>query len=184
LHPPQPPLTKGGSEGGSPDPAGKGPLIPSLRLVLIRQGVEDFDLLSELVAAWKEGLPRLSDQARQENPVAQARAAFVAPILLDLTTTTTSAARAEALRLIIGSELEMARQRPLVIAYPTRIKGRLAIAGWAEVGTRLTLNGKPVAVDGTGHFEKFVTADRLAAGLRWTAAQGTDRKAWEWAGVK
>ena len=45
-----------------PDPAGKGPLIPSLRLVLIRQGIEDFDMLTQLILSWRGmagGAPRM-----------------------------------------------------------------------------------------------------------------------------
>lgn len=167
-----------------PDPAGKGPLVPALRLILIRQGVEDFDILSELVAAWSNTLPRLSDKARREDPVAKARAAFVAPVMLDLTTTATSAARVEALRLIAGNELEVVRQRPFVITYPTRVKGKRVVAGCAEVGVRLTMNGKPVVVDGKGRFEAPVSEEQLAAGLRWSAVRGSARKSWEWVGLR
>jgi hypothetical protein len=167
-----------------PDPAGKGWLIPALRLVLVRQGVEDFDMMSELVSAWRGGLSRLSPKAKEENLVAKARAAFIAPVMLDLTTATSSAARAEAVRLILGNELEVANKPPIAIAYPTRVKGTFTVVGCAEVGTRLTMNDKPVPLDAEGRFEVPVMEEELAAGLRWSAQKDTASKTWEWAGLR
>jgi len=165
-----------------PNPDGKGPLIPALRLLLIRQGVEDFDLLAELLGAWKAALPQLA--AKSPDVIAQARAAFVAPVMLGYTILTTCAARAEAVRHILAAELEVARQRPFVIAYPTRSKGQLAVAGVAETGAQLTLNGQPVSVGPDGRFVAVVTGEQLAAGLRWTATKGADRKSWDWTGLR
>ncbi|MBM3892318.1 MAG: DUF4091 domain-containing protein, partial [Verrucomicrobia bacterium] len=165
-----------------PNPDGKGPLIPALRLLLIRQGVEDFDLLAELVGAWKAALPQLA--AKSPDVIAQARAAFVAPVMLGYTTPTTCAARTEAVRHILAAELEVARQRPFVIAYPTRSKGQLAVAGVAEAGAQLTLNGQAVSVGPDGRFLAVVTGEQLAAGLRWSAAKAADKKAWEWVGLR
>ena len=162
---------------------GKGPLVPALRLLLIRQGVEDFDLLTELLAAWRDALPHLSPAAR-DGLVAKARAALIAPIMLDLSTLTTSHARAEAVRLLLGNELEAARRRPVVIAYPTRLRGQLAVAGAAEPGTLLTVNGRRVRLDGTGRFQRPITQADLARGLRWAASKGTDRKTWQWPGLR
>ena len=167
-----------------PDPAGKGPLVPALRLPLIRQGVEDFDIMTELVAAWRGSLARLSEKAKQEDVPAKARAAFIAPIMLDITTATTCAARAEAIRLTLGNELEAAKQGPVVIAYPTRTSGKLIVAGYAEPGAKLTMNEKPIPLDADGRFEAPVTDEELAAGLRWAAENGELRKTWEWAGLK
>jgi len=161
---------------------GKGPLVPALRLLLIRQGVEDFDLLAELVAAWRKALPRLS--GADAGLVTKARAAFIAPLMLDLTTLTTSHARTEAIRLILGNELEVARTRPSVIAYPTRVDGKLAICGMAEPGTRLTLNGRRIRLTRTGRFQRPITSAELAAGLRWSATKGDASKTWEWAGLQ
>lgn len=167
-----------------PDPAGKGPLIPALRLVLIRQGVEDFDILTELVMAWEKGLQHLSAKAKSENLTAKTRMNFISPVLLDLMTPTTSPARAEAVRLIAGNELEVANQRPIVIASPVRIKGKLALAGYAEVGTQLTLNGKPTILDGDGRFEVLLSEEQLGAGLQWEAKKENFSKKWGWAGLK
>jgi hypothetical protein len=167
-----------------PDPAGKGPLIPSLRLVLIRQGVEDFDLFIELMAAWKEALPHLSPAAREQDLPAQARGAWIAPIMLDLTTTTTSVSRTEAVRLTLGNELEGARQRPFVIAFPVRVQGQWTVTGFTEPGTRLKMNGKGLGVDPEGRFQVRVGEGKLSAGLRWSAEKGPDRKTWEWVGLK
>lgn len=167
-----------------PDPAGKGPLIPSLRLTLIRQGVEDFDIMSELAASWTKSLPLLSPKANTEKVAAQARAAFIAPIMLDPTTTATSVARAEAMRLTLGNELEVAGQRPAVIAYLTHIKGKLVVTGYAETGTRVTLNGKPTPLSREGRFEMPVTEEQLAQGIEWTAAKGATLKSWKWAAFR
>jgi hypothetical protein len=164
-----------------PDPAEKGPLVPALRLVLIRQGVEDFDVFSELVAAWGRNLSRLSDKAKKEDAIAKARAAFIVPIMLDATTTTTCPARAEAVRRIIGGELEVAGQGPFVIAWPTRATGRTAVTGYAELGARLTLNDKPVPLDAHGGFTVPIGDEELAAGLRWSAQKDSASKTWQWA---
>ena len=93
-------------------------------------------------------------------------------------------ARVEAVREIVGNELEAATKRPTVIAYPTRVDGNLAVVGYAEVGTRVTVNGKPVPVDGAGRFRLRLTEQELAAGLRWQAAKGTARKTWAWSGLR
>lgn len=167
-----------------PDPAGKGPLIPALRLVLIRQGVEDFDMLSELCAAWRNVLANLSPKAREEKVVAKARSAFIAPVMLDMITPTTCAARVEAVRHIIGNELEVAGKRPTVIAYPSRVMGRLAVMGFAEPNTVLMLNGRPVSLNAEWRFEAPVTEEELAGGLRWRAQTATACKEWEWAGLR
>ncbi len=167
-----------------PDPAGKGPLVPALRLPVIRQGVEDFDIVALLAEAWKAQLPRLDRQAGRQDAVAAARAALIAPVVLDVATVTLCAARAEAMRQIAGSMLEVAKQAPAVIAAPTRSGARLVAAGWAEKGTRLMVNGKPVAVDARGRFEHAVTPEELAAGLRWSATKGPAKKTWEWAGLR
>jgi hypothetical protein len=167
-----------------PDPAGKGPLVPSLRLVLIRQGVEDFDMLSELAAAWQRALAPLSAPASKENLIAAARQAMIAPLVLDPATVTTSPDRTEAMRLIVGSELEAAAKAPVVITYPARIRGRLAVAGFAEPGTRLLLNRKPVAIDPDGHFQQLISAEELAAGLSWKAERTDARKRWQWAPLR
>jgi hypothetical protein len=165
-----------------PNPDGKGPLIPALRLLLIRQGVEDFDLLSDLVAAWKRALPHLAANAK--DAVAKARVAFIAPIMLSLTTPTSSHARVEAVRLILGNEREVAETRPVVIAYPMRVNGKLGIAGVAEVGAQLALDGKPISLSADGRFEMPITEAQLAAGLRWETVKGRTRKTWEWAGLR
>ncbi len=167
-----------------PDPDGKGPLVPSLRLVLIRQGVEDFDLLSELVAAWRRLVPRLSADAAGEDVVAKARAAFVAPVMLDISTPTSSVARTECLRQIVGNELEVATRGPSVIAYPSVVKGRLMVTGYAEHGTRLAVNGVTIPLNASGHFTLALTREQLAAGLHWSAGHASARKAWQWPGLQ
>ena len=163
-----------------PDPGGKGPLVPALRLPLIRQGVEDFDILQELLRAWQEGLEHLSPQARQHGALAEARKSLLAPVLLDASTATTSPARTEAVRLLAGNQLEVARARPIVLAYPARVEGKLAAAGWTEPGTKLTLGQKLVRVEADGRFAVAVSDDELAAGLHWTARNGAGRKQWQW----
>ncbi|NUQ00848.1 MAG: DUF4091 domain-containing protein, partial [Armatimonadetes bacterium] len=55
-----------------PPRGGEGGLVRSLRLPLIRQGVEDFELLTTLLGAWRDGLPHLSEAARQAAPLAEA----------------------------------------------------------------------------------------------------------------
>jgi hypothetical protein len=167
-----------------PDPAGKGPLVPSLRVVLIRQGVEDVDILHELVAARRELLPRLSAKAKQDDLMGKARRALAAPVVFDSASLTTSHARTEAVRQLAGNELEVARQAPAVIAYPTRIGAKLAVAGFVEPGAQLTLNGRPVVIDGDGRFETGVTEQELAAGVSWKAKKGDDRKSWQWPGLR
>ncbi len=167
-----------------PDPAGKGPLVPALRLPMIRQGVEDFDLLVELERAWREAAARLPAATRRQEVARRARAALMAPVVLDGATMTTCWARTEAVRHIAAAELEVARQRPAVIAHPTRLGAHLGVAGWAEPGTRLTLNGKSVPVGRDGRFQRRVTAAELAAGLQWAAAKSTARKSWQWAGLR
>jgi uncharacterized protein YfaP (DUF2135 family) len=84
------------------------------------------------------------------------------------------------MRLIVGSELEAAAKAPAVIAYPARIHGRLAVAGFAERGTRLLLNSKPVTIDSDGRFERLVSPEELAAGLSWEAERTGARKRWQW----
>jgi len=163
---------------------GKGPLVPALRLLLIRQGVEDFDTLTELTAAWRRALSKLSATAKGTDLVAKARAAYIAPVMLDLTTSTTSVARVEAIREIVGNELEAATTAPAVIAYPIRADANLAVAGYAEAGTKVTVNGKPVPVDGAGRFQLRVTEQQLAAGLRWQAVKGAAKKTWAWCGLR
>ena len=167
-----------------PDPAGKGPLIPSLRLVLIRQGVEDFDMLTQLVRSWRDGVGAGARSAAWDGAVTAARAALIAPVMLDATTPTTSAVRVEAIRGIIAAELEVVEQTPRVIAYPTRIEGKLSVTGVAEPGSLLTLNGTPVALDAAGSFTVPVSSPDLAAGLAWTAARGDSCKSWSWPGLR
>jgi hypothetical protein len=163
-----------------PDPSGRGPLVPSLRLVLIRQGVEDFDMLTELSAAWQRILMQRSARTSNDNLLATARQAMIAPLVLDPATVTTSADRTEAMRLIVGSELEAVTKAPAVIAYPTRICGHLAVAGFAEPGTQLFLNRKPVAIGADGRFEWPISAEDLAAGLCWEAERTDAHKRWQW----
>ena len=167
-----------------PDPAGKGPLIPSLRLVLIRQGVEDFDMLTQLLRTWRDSLDTTAPSPPRDDVVDRARAAFIAPVMLAATTATTSAARVEAIRGIVAAELEVAHQAPRVVAYPTRIDGRLSVAGAAEPGVRLALNGSPVTLDSDGRFAVPVRETELAAGLTWTAAAEDSRKSWSWPGLR
>ncbi|NLX99085.1 MAG: DUF4091 domain-containing protein [Rhodopirellula sp.] len=167
-----------------PDPAGKAPLVPALRLPLIRQGVEDFDLLTELLQAWQEGLAELLPEARRHETLSQARQALLAPVLLGAATATTSPARTDAVRRLAGSELEVARTRPVVIAYPTRVEGRFATAGWVEPGATLIRNGTSVPVDADGCFAVVLSQEELADGLCWTAQRGPDRKTWEWPGIR
>jgi hypothetical protein len=167
-----------------PDPAGKGPLVPSLRLLLIRQGVEDFDIVTELAQAWRSGEDQLSPKAKQFDAVGTARAALIAPVMLSASKATECTARAETLRLLAGNELEAARQAPMVICYPTRDeKGQIAVCGFAEPGTQLTLDGAAVTLDADGRFSVPVPDAVLAAGLSWTAQNGTNRKAWAWPGL-
>jgi hypothetical protein len=163
-----------------PDPAGEGPLVPALRLPMIRQGVEDFDIVVELLHEWQEGLDHLAPEARQAAMLADARKALVAPVLLDASSATTSPARTEAVRLLAGNQLEVARTRPIVLAYPARVDTDLAAVGWAEPGTRLTVGGAPVEVDPGGQFTVRLSEEELAAGLQWTAEHGAERKQWHW----
>ncbi|OGV83621.1 MAG: hypothetical protein A3K19_07710 [Lentisphaerae bacterium RIFOXYB12_FULL_65_16] len=168
-----------------PDPAGKGPLIPSLRLLLIRQGVEDFDIVTELTQAWRSDLDRLAPKAKELDAAGIARAAIIAPVMLSMSKATDCGARAEALRLLAGNELEAARQQPTVLCYPIRDdNGQLAISGFAEPGTQLTLNGAPVALDADGRFSLPVSDDALATGMAWTAENAGSRKTWAWPGVR
>jgi hypothetical protein len=159
-----------------PDPAGRGPLVPSLRLTLIRQGVEDFDMVTAMDEAWHA--------AGMGDLAAKARRALVAPVMLGEMATTTSPARTEALRLLVGNELEAAARRPAVIVYPTRVASRMGVAGRAEPGTRLTLNGHPVALASDGRFETSVADADLAAGLRWKAEKQGVAKQWQWPGLR
>ena len=85
------------------------------------------------------------------------------------------------MRLMIGSELEAAAQPPAVIAYPTRIRGRLAVTGYAEPGTQLLLNHEPVSLAPDGRFERLIAPNELAAGLAWEAQEADARKRWQWA---
>ncbi len=188
-----------------PDQAGKGPLVPSLRLVLIRQGVEDFDILSQLAAAWDKLQPRLSAKARQDRVSAAARQALIAPVMLGWLTSTTSPARVEAIRRLAANELEVATQQPTVIAYPGRTAdGRLGVIGYVEADTNLTLSGRNVTIDEIGRFKVPLDAKELAVGLNWTAEKtvektiekttekgiqksiekSTLRKTWQWPGLK
>jgi hypothetical protein len=159
-----------------PAPDGRGPLVPALRLTLIRQGVEDFDLVTAL------------DDARRAlglgDVAAQAYHALLAPVMLGPMTPTTCAARTEALRLLVGNELEAAGQRPAVIAYPTRIAARLGVAGRAEPGTRLTLNGRPVTLAADGRFALPVADTELATGVRWQAEKQGVVKQWHWPALR
>ena len=167
-----------------PNPAGKGPLIPSLRLVLVRQGVEDFDMLTQLVTAWRSTAAAASHRSTWDSVATNARAAFIAPVMLDETTITTCAVRVEAIRGIVAAELEVASQAPRVIAYPTRVEGKLGVTGVADPDARLMLNGTPVTLKANGQFAVPLNATDLAAGLRWTAAQGASRKSWSWPGLR
>lgn len=196
-----------------PDKAGKGPLVPSLRLVLIRQGVEDFDILTQLATAQDKLQARLSENGRKAKAAAVAREALVAPVMFDLINGTACPARLEAMRGIAGSELEVATQEPSVIAYPGRTAdGRLGVMGYAEVGTHLTLSGHDVTLDDDGRFEVPLAAEELARGLQWTAEKeglkvvekvvekttekgvqkvtekvsekGINRKSWRWPGLR
>jgi hypothetical protein len=166
-----------------PDPAGRGPLVPSLRLSLIRQGVEDFDIIAELAAAWRSAAARLAPQAGREDLVARARQAILAPVMLGEMTATSSPARAEAMRVLAGNELEAACRRPAVIVYPARLEGRPGVAGYAEIGTRLTLNGRAVALGADGRFAVPMAEGELDAGLRWSARRQGDGKQWQWPGL-
>lgn len=162
---------------------GKGPLVPALRLALIRQGVEDFDLLTSLVQAWQERLPAMPDRAAAEALLAQARKALIAPVVLDPLTSTASPARVEAMRHLLASELEVARQEPATLAFPARIQGRLVVAGCAAAGSRLTLNGEGITLRPDGSFQKDITPVVLAAGLNWTAEiAAKEPKTWTWPG--
>jgi len=167
-----------------PNPAGKGPLIPSLRLVLIRQGVEDFDMLTQLMSSWRSMTRAAPRRKAWDHVVADARNAFLAPVMLDATTRTTSVARVEAIRGIVAAELEVAPQAPRVIAYPTRIEGKLSVTGVAEPKTHLTLNRTPVTLDAAGHFAVPLAAADLAGGVAWTAERGDSRKSWSWPGLR
>lgn len=196
-----------------PDKAGKGPLVPSLRLVLIRQGVEDFDVLTQLATAQEKLQARLSENGRKAKVAVTARQALVAPVMFDLVNGTTCPARLEAVRGIAGSELEVASQEPTVIAYPGRTAdGKLGVMGYAEVGARLTLSGRDVPLDDDGRFEVPLAAEELARGLEWTAEKeglkvvekvvekttekgvqkvtekvtekGINRKTWRWPGLR
>jgi hypothetical protein len=163
-----------------PAPSGQGPLVPSLRLSLIRQGVEDFDLIAGLVATWRSAATHLAPKAAREDLVAKARQAILAPVMLGEMTPTTSPGRAEALRILAGNEMEVACRRPAVIGYPTRLEGRLGVAGYAEIGTRLTLNGRTIALDADGRFAVAATEGELDAGIRWSAERQGVGKRWQW----
>jgi hypothetical protein len=167
-----------------PDPAGRGPLVPSLRLSLIRQGVEDFDIIAELSAAWRSAATHLAPQAGRQALVDKARPAILAAVMLDEIATTTSPGRTESMRLLAGNELEVACRRPAVIVYPARLEGRLGVVGQAEIGTRLTLNGRVVTLDADGRLAIPVTEAELTAGLRWSAERQGAGKQWQWPGLR
>ena len=150
-----------------------------------RQGVEDFDIVTELTQAWRSDLDRLAPKAKELDAAGIARAAIIAPVMLSMSKATDCGARAEALRLLAGNELEAARQQPTVLCYPIRDdNGQLAISGFAEPGTQLTLNGAPVALDADGRFSLPVSDDALATGMAWTAENAGSRKTWAWPGVR
>jgi len=163
---------------------GHGPLVPSLRLALIRQGVEDFDLLTSLVQAWQTAAAAMPDRAAADTAIAAGRKALIAPVVLDPMTSTANAVRVEALRQLVAGELERAAQGPAVIAYVGRSEGRLLVAGCAPAGTVLTLNDEPLPAAADGTFRRGITPEALAAGLRWSAANGAARKAWTWPGLR
>jgi hypothetical protein len=167
-----------------PDPAGRGPLVPSLRLSLIRQGVEDFDIIAELSAAWRSAATHLAPQAGRQALVDKARQAILAAVMLDEIATTTSPGRTESMRLLAGNELEVACRRPAVVVYPARLEGRLGVVGQAEIGTRLTLNGRMVTLDADGRLAIPVTEAELTAGLRWSAERQGAGKQWQWPGLR
>lgn len=163
---------------------GQGPLVPSLRLALVRQGVEDFDLLTSLVQAWQTATAAMPNRAAADAAIATGRKALIAPVVLDPMTSTANAGRVEALRYLIAGELERAHQGPAVIAYFGRDQGRLQVAGCAATATALSLNDEPLPVTPDGTFRREITPESLAAGLRWTAANGPARKSWIWPGVR
>ena len=104
--------------------------------------------------------------------------------MFDEMATTTSPGRTEAMRSVAGNELEVAHRRPAVIVYPARVDGRLGAVGQAEIGTRLTLNGRPVTLDADGRLAIPVTEAELAAGLRWSAERQGAGKQWQWPGLR
>lgn len=168
-----------------PDPAGKGPLVPSLRLALMRQGLEDVDLLTSLTLAWQARLTRLPDPTAAAAALAAARRDWLAPVVLDPLSSTTSTARVEALRHLLAAELEAMAQPPVVIASLGRAEsGRLQVRGVAEAGTRLSLDGRALDLAADGTFSGEVTPEALADGLRWTAGKGPAAKAWSWPGLR
>lgn len=167
-----------------PDRAGKGPLVPSLRLVLIRQGVEDFDMLTELLRTRRKLLTKLSPRAAQDDLVTKTRHALVAPVVFDSLSFASSPARTEALRQLVGNELEVARQMPAVIAYLTRTGRNIVATGYAESGTRLWLDDQPVSLDNDGRFEATISEDQLAAGINWRVEKDNTRKTWQWPGLR
>ncbi|NLF17155.1 MAG: DUF4091 domain-containing protein [Lentisphaerae bacterium] len=168
-----------------PAPDGRGPLVPSLRLALIRQGIEDFDLFTSLMQAWQARLTALPDAAAAAAALAAARRDWLAPVVLDALSSTRSADRVEALRQLLAAELEAVTQSPLVIASLGRAAdGRLQVRGVAEADTDLALAGHPIALAADGAFSCEVTPEAVADGLRWSAAKGPARKAWSWPGLK
>jgi hypothetical protein len=167
-----------------PDPAGKGPLVPSLRLLLIRQGVEDFDLLTSLLESWARLAVRLPDQAAAEAILKVGRKALTAPVVLDLLSATSSPVRVEALRHLVASDLEAAAQGPAVIAFFARQDAELIVTGGAEAGTVLAVDGQPLSVRADGTFRQVITAAHLAGGLHWTASKAGEQKSWAWPGIR
>jgi hypothetical protein len=163
---------------------GKGPLVPSLRLELIRQGVEDFDLLSMLYYAREKLLTRLPVQAKDNGITDNARTAIVSLVMVDKTIGTANPERLYAVRNLIGNELEVASKGPAVIIFPTRIGSELAITGYIEHGTQLRLNGNSVSADGEGKIFSPVSPNALAQGMRWMAIKGNVKKQWEWPGLQ
>jgi hypothetical protein len=158
-------------------------LVPALRLSVIRQGVEDFDVIELLAAAWRKAERFLPVEAGRD-VAAQARQALLDPVMFSPMSGTTSPDRVEAIRLLAGNELEVAEVRPAVIVFPRRVGSRMGVAGRVEAGTRMTINVRPVAIGPDGRFELPLTNDELAAGVRWTAEQPGRRKQWQWPGLR
>lgn len=166
-----------------PDPVGQGALVPSLRVWQIRQGVEDYDMLKELELAWNRSAKFLPAQPTIRFR-AEARAAFIAPVMIGVDHATLSAGRAEAIRRIVGVELEMASRRPVVVAYPTRLGSKGGVAGYAESGVDLEINGRVMILGADGRFEVAIGDDELARGVRWRAVKGEVSKTWVWQGLQ